>query len=60
MDEDSAAVNSETAALHIALLAHNIGKEAEGITSSFTFIVNSNSIIYTEKSGGKRTWTEKS
>ncbi|AKB28091.1 UDP-4-amino-4-deoxy-L-arabinose--oxoglutarate aminotransferase [Methanosarcina siciliae C2J] len=52
--------NSETAALHIALLAHNIGKEAEGITRSFTFIVTSNSIIYTEKSGGKRTWKEKS
>ncbi|KKH45078.1 DegT/DnrJ/EryC1/StrS family aminotransferase [Methanosarcina sp. 1.H.A.2.2] len=59
-DEHAAAVNSGTVALHIALLAHNIGKEAEVITSSFTFIATANSILYTEKSGGKSTWTEKS
>lgn len=41
------AVNSGTAALHIALLAHDIGKEDEVITSPFTFIATANSILYT-------------
>ncbi|WP_410508098.1 DegT/DnrJ/EryC1/StrS family aminotransferase [Methanosarcina hadiensis] len=45
--EYAAAVNSGTAALHIALLAHNIGKEAEVITSSFSFIATANTILYT-------------
>lgn len=45
--EHAAAVNSGTAALHIALLAHNIGKEAEVITSPFSFIATANSILYT-------------
>lgn len=45
--EYAAAVNSGTAALHIALLAHGIGKEAEVITSPFTFIATANSILYT-------------
>lgn len=45
--EYAAAVNSGTAALHIALLAHNIGKGAEVITSPFTFIATANSVLYT-------------
>ena len=45
--EYAAAVNSGTAALHIALLAHDIGKEDEVITSPFTFIATANSILYT-------------
>jgi dTDP-4-amino-4,6-dideoxygalactose transaminase len=45
--EHAVAVNSGTAALHIALLAHNIGKEAEVITSPFTFIATANSVLYT-------------
>lgn len=45
--EHAAAVNSGTAALHIALLAHNIGKEAEVITTPFSFIATANSILYT-------------
>nr|WP_269851892.1 DegT/DnrJ/EryC1/StrS aminotransferase family protein [Methanosarcina horonobensis] len=45
--EYSVAVNSGTAALHIALLAHGIGKGDEVITSPFTFIATANSILYT-------------
>jgi len=41
------AVNSGTAALHIALLARGIGKGDEVITSPFTFIASANSILYT-------------
>jgi dTDP-4-amino-4,6-dideoxygalactose transaminase len=41
------AVNSGTAALHIALLAHGIGKGDEVITSPFTFASSANSILFT-------------
>jgi len=41
------AVNSGTAALHIALLAHGIGERDEVITSPFTFIATANSILFT-------------
>jgi len=45
--EFAIAVNSGTAALHIALLAHGIGPEDEVITTPFTFISTSNSILFT-------------
>ncbi len=41
------AVNSGTAALHIALLAHGIGAGDEVITSPFTFVATSNSVLFT-------------
>ena len=41
------AVNSGTAALDIALLAHGIGEGDEVITSPFTFISTANSILFT-------------
>ncbi len=41
------ATSSGTTALHVALLAHDIGKEDEVITTPFTFIASVNSIIYT-------------
>jgi len=40
------AVNSGTAALHISLLAHNIGNHDEVITTPFSFIATANSIIH--------------
>ena len=42
------AVNSGTAALHISLLAHNIGNNDEVITTPFSFIATSNSILHTK------------
>jgi dTDP-4-amino-4,6-dideoxygalactose transaminase len=41
------AVNSGTAALQIALLAHGIKEGDEVITSPFTFIASANSILFT-------------
>ena len=41
------AVNSGTAALHVALLSCGIGKGDEVITTPFTFIASGNSILYT-------------
>lgn len=41
------AVNSGTAALHIALLLYGIGERDEVITSPFTFIATANSILFT-------------
>ena len=40
------ATASGTTALHTALLAHGIGEGDEVITSAFTFIASSNSILY--------------
>jgi len=40
------AVSSGTAALHLALLLHGIGKGDKVITSPFTFIASANSIVY--------------
>jgi dTDP-4-amino-4,6-dideoxygalactose transaminase len=40
------ATTSGTTALHVALLAHGIGKGDEVLTSSFTFIASANSILY--------------
>ena len=41
------AVNSGTAALHVALLSCGVGAGDEVITSPFTFIASGNSILYT-------------
>lgn len=41
------AVNSGTAALHVALLSCDIGEGDEVITTPFTFIASGNSILYT-------------
>lgn len=41
------ATSSGTTALHLAMLAHGIGVEDEVITSAFTFIASSNSVLFT-------------
>ena len=41
------AVNSGTAALHVALLSHHIGAGDEVITTSFSFVATSNSVLFT-------------
>jgi dTDP-4-amino-4,6-dideoxygalactose transaminase len=45
--DHAVAVNSGTAALHAALLAHGIGRGDEVITSSFSFIATGNSVLFT-------------
>ncbi len=44
--EHAIAVNSGTAALHAALLAHGVRRGDEVITTPFTFIATSNSILF--------------
>lgn len=41
------ATSNGTTALHVALLAHNIGPGDEVITVPFTFIASANSVLYT-------------
>src|SRR5207245_4393027 len=41
------ATSSGTTALHLAMLAHNLGPGDEVITTPFTFIASVNSIMYT-------------
>jgi dTDP-4-amino-4,6-dideoxygalactose transaminase len=45
--EFAVALNSGTAALHTALLAHGIGKGDEVITTPFSFIATANTVHYT-------------
>jgi dTDP-4-amino-4,6-dideoxygalactose transaminase len=49
------AVSSGTAALHLALLAHNIGSGDEVIVPTFTHIATANAVLYT---GAKPTFVD--
>src|SRR5512141_626106 len=40
------ATTSGTTALHVAMLAHGIGRDDEVITSAFTFIASANSVLF--------------
>ena len=44
--EHAVAVNSGTAALHLALMAHSIGQGDEVITSPFTFVASANAALF--------------
>lgn len=45
--EHAVALSSGTAALHLALLGHDVGRDDVVLTSSMTFIATANAIVYT-------------